>query len=260
MLTNLNVKSCIIISSNKETKMNEQDNYQSQASEPIVISHGSKHGKLKKVLRGFLLLLLIAGLGVLGYLYYLSSSQVSKLEAEKLSLSKSLDEKNKQLAGADGDSGAAAGSCKAGAEYQAEIGKFKVTLDSPRVVVRNLDAGFEGGPATQLEVASCLEDEKNVYDNPPTQEVTILANPNVSLADLKSGYESNAGGASSSSEEVTIDGVTANKHMYSGLFETAVIFFENDGISYQIELSDNTSEEGKAILEDVVSDWKFVSS
>lgn len=146
--------------------------------------------------------------------------------------------------------------CTGGSDYSADIGNFSIDLDSPRVIIRNLDAGFEGGPITSLETGTCIEGEDNVVDTPPTAEVKILAHPSSSSADLRASYEAGSG-ALTASGNVTIDGVAAQKYTLDGLFVSTAIYFDNAGIGYEITLSD-TNTVTQATLTDVISDWNFI--
>lgn len=206
-----------------------------------------------------LLVVLVFGLlGALAYLYSDRSNSTSNLETEVAQLKQAAID----VASATGIKDAipieeveVVTPCSEGSNYTASIGNFTATLDSPYVIIRNLDAGFEGGPITSLNVASCLVDETNVYDSPPQSEVSILAHPANSSTDLRTSYES-LNGSLTADGTVVIDGVTANKYVASGLFNTKVVYFDNAEIGYQIELSD-TNTTTNAILTDLITDWSF---
>jgi len=205
-----------------------------------------------------LVILILSLLGALAYLYSDRSSSISNLETEVDQLKQTA----RDMAGAVEVKDAAplkkvevVAPCSEGSSYTADIGKFTATLDGPYVIIRNLDAGFEGGPITSLKIASCLADEANVYDSPPQSEVSILAHPASSSADLRASYESSSGSLTADGT-IVIDGVTADKYVLSGLFETTVVYFDNAGIGYQIELSD-TNATTSAILTDLIADWSF---
>jgi len=145
--------------------------------------------------------------------------------------------------------------CTGGSTYSADIGHFTIALNSPRVIIRSLDAGFEGGPITSLEIGSCIVGEDNVVETPPTAKVTILAHPSSSSADLRASYEAQSGSLTVSTT-VTIDGVVAQKYTQDGLFLATAIYFDNAGVGYEITLSD-TNATTQAILTDLITDWVF---
>lgn len=214
------------------------------------------------------LVVLAAGAGVLGYLAHQQSDRASSLAADVTQLEETVATKDTRIAelldaNADAvpdddedDSSTPAHACDSGTTYTADIGEFEITLDSPYAIMRNLDAAFEGGPATSLNIVTCLDDETNVFDNQPQHEVSILANPSISAADLQSVYESNAGNSLNADGTITIDGVTADKYTLDGLFLTTVMFFDHGGIGYQIELA-STNDTTNAILTDLTDGWSF---
>src|SRR5690606_36294877 len=117
------------------------------------------------------LLLLAAGLLAMTYLYQQKATRVGELNREVTTLQQAVADKDAQLAELQGESGeetTAADACSAGANYTTDVGNFTLALDAPRIIIRNLDGAFEGGPATVLDIATCLEDEDNVYDLPAT--------------------------------------------------------------------------------------------
>lgn len=240
---------------------NHQRNYEMGMPPTDADEPKPKSGKSKRFLKGLFFLLVIGIISALGYLYYDSSSQLSSLEEKQAKLEDSLNKKNAELAQLkEGDSSSeSAGTCEGGASYEAEVGGFVATLDEPYVLVRNLDAGFEGGPATILEVASCIEGEANVFDKPPQREVTITANPNISVDDMKAARASNYGDPLST-EEMTVADVNAERLEYTGLFDSSVIYFEHNDTSFQIELSSSSSDEGNDIITDLTEDWEFAGS
>lgn len=198
---------------------------------------------------------------VLGYLLWdknaklsdanqaMANSQATEAQADKVEVADDTDEPVQSAQPAEPTGSA----CKLSSVYKAEVGKFTISLKAPYVIVRQIDGGFEGGPATRLEIAKCLNDEANVYDQFPSNEVSVLANPNATAAELKSRYESEI--ALIPDGNVTIDGVSANRYKANGLFTSLVIIFEHSGIGYQIDATEGA--EGNKILTDLISDWKF---
>ncbi len=240
-----------------------------------------KQNKTLSTANAALIVVALVVLGLFGYLYNDKSSQVDSLRSEVSTLKKdAVDLKN------IADSKEAAKSietvkpkvttpppketpqtpvvappvtapvpCSGSSTYTASIGKFKATLSSPYVIIRKLDAGFEGGPITNLNIATCLVGETNVYDFPPLSEVSILGHPASTSADLKSSFEATSGTLTADGT-VTVDGVTAHKYKLSGMLESTLVYFDKAGIGYQIELSD-TNATSSAILTDLISDWTF---
>lgn len=226
------------------------------AGQPVVPPAEPKKSVKKWLI--LLIVLLLVGLAALGFLYFRSTEDVSRQAGEISDLKAEIA----AIESADTGSEAPAAdpveaNCAGGSSYEAEIGKFSIDLDNPRVIIRELDAGFEGGPITRLAIGSCLVDENTVVDSYPTDEVTIIGHPRLSAAELRSNYESSLGGAGLTADgSVTIAGVAADKYTFSGLFDVTVIFFDNDGIGYQIELA-HTGDTTNAILDDVIDDWAF---
>lgn len=155
---------------------------------------------------------------------------------------------------ADG-SGSAAG-CGGGSVYTAAIGHFRVAVADPNVIIRQLDANFEGGPVTRLSVGQCIAGETNVVDAYPTKEVTILAHPSSNAAALRASFEAGWGSPLTAGGTQTVDGVTAQIYTGSGLFDTKLLYFDHGGIGYQIELPD-VNPASEAIADDVLADWSF---
>lgn len=147
-------------------------------------------------------------------------------------------------------------SCAGGSSYSADIGKFKLTLSDPNVIIRALDGDYEGGPVTRLIIGRCIEDETNVVDIYPTYEVNIRGYPASNSATLRSNFEAGWGSPLTAGPSVTIDGVTAQTYTGRGLHTTKLVYFDHNGIGYQIALTD-TNTTSEAILTDVISGWNF---
>lgn len=235
---------------------------QSTPTESTPKKNGLNFGSKKLWLFIVPLVLLAAGLLTTLYLYQQKAARSNELSEEVAMLQESVTLKDQALAELEGAEGAdgeqtepAGGDCDQGSSYTADVGNFTVTLDDPYVIIRDLDAAFEGGPATRLSIASCIDGETNVYDSPYQREVSILANPQSSADNLKSSYESN-NGTLTSEGTVDVDGITANKYSFQGLFEVNVLFFERNGIGYQIEAR-GAPDEFNPLLTDITSDWQF---
>lgn len=214
----------------------------------------NKKGAGKKM-RIFLTLagvVLIIACGAGGWFYYEAWRTVRDQKVKIAELEKRI----KELGDTPVGSSVASAECDGGSNYAADIGNFEVTLSDPNVIIRHLDGNFEGGPVTQLSIGRCLDDETNVVAQYPTTEVKILAHPTSNAATLRTNFEAQWGSPLTAAGTVTVDGVTAQIYTGSGLFTTKLLYFDNAGIGYQIELVD-TNATSEAILSDVISDWAF---
>lgn len=212
----------------------------------------SKKGRILYILLVVILIGLLAG----GGWFYYDATQTIQDQKDKIS---DLEGRLRDLGveAVDGDDETAdAASCAGGSSYSADIGKFELTLSDPNVIIRQLDGDFEGGPITQLSIGRCIEGETNVVDEYPTYEVKITGHPSSDSATLRSNFEASFGSPLTAGPSVTIDGVTAQTYTGSGLFATKLVYFDHNGIGYQIELTD-TNTTSEAILTDVISDWNF---
>lgn len=232
------------------------DNNTSKA-EQLAAPDKKRNGK-NKILFAAVAALLIAAFTAGGWLYYNSNQTVRDQKVLIGSLQKRLKDLGVDIPAipgieeAEGDGAA----CEGGSAYAAEIGKFTVTLSSPQVVIRNLDAGFEGGPITDLTIGRCVADETNVVDAYLLNKVNILGHPALDSATLRANFEAQWGSPLTLGAPVTIDGVAAQTYTGDGLFTTKLVYFDHAGIGYQIELPD-TNATSEAILTDVLSDWSF---
>ena len=235
---------------------------------------GSKYNKApasdakKSTLNAGMLLVILLAVSVtafLGILYYNSTNEVSDQKRSVSALQGQLDKllKKPRLEDApvsppvrDGSEVSVVPSCNGGSSYSASVGKFDITLSDPNVVVRKLDGGFEGGPITQVSVGQCASGENNVVDLTLTGEITILAHPASTSADLRSSYEGQNGVTLTAGSTMTIDGVSAQIYTNSGLFDQKFLYFDNNSIGYQIEVMDDSTSTA-AVLTDITSDWSF---
>jgi hypothetical protein len=199
--------------------------------------------------------LVVAIIGVLVWLYLDSKSQLSAKDETIAALEAAAADTTPPAVTTDPASPAPA-ACAGGADYSADVGNFRVQLDSPRRIVRALDGNFEGGPITQLELGRCVSDATGVVDTYPTNAVNILAHPSSTAAELRTAYESQTGTALTPDGSVTIAGVTAQRYSADGLFATKLIYFDHTGIGYQIEITD-TNTSSTATLTDATADWTF---
>lgn len=199
--------------------------------------------------------LLVAAFAALGWLYYGSTQKVADQKALIGRLQKQLKDLGIEIPGIP-DAGGDSAACEGGSDYSADIGKFAVTVSSPRVVIRNLDAGFEGGPVTDLTIGQCVTEETNVVDAYLLSKVNILGHPAADSATLRANFEAQWGSPLTLGAPITIDGVAAQTYTGDGLFTTKLVYFDHAGIGYQIELPD-TNTTSEAILTDVITDWSF---
>lgn len=248
-----------------ESPKPEGDAAQSDAQQtPKKSGFTSKLGNKKLWITVLLIALLTAGLGWGGYQYQQKANRADELGQQVETLEQTVADRDTQLAelqaAPEGEAQEAepADPCATGSSYTADVGNFTITLDDPYVIIRDLDAGFEGGPATRLALASCIDGETNVFDSPYQRDVNILANPQISATDLRSSYESQ-NGTLTADGTVDVDGVTADKYTQDALFPTTLIFFDRAGIGYQIEAS-GTPDNFNPLLNDLTGDWEFTGS
>lgn len=140
--------------------------------------------------------------------------------------------------------------------YEAEVGQFRLTLSEPYVVIERLDAGFEGGPATVLDIGRIQD---GYVSTDPAQAFNIFARPEAG-ATLE---DNSAVGALAGNELVTrqpdtqFSGVQARLYQEDGLFRINYLIFVNDGIVYRITwLAD--SEDQTEIYSAVESAFSFL--
>jgi hypothetical protein len=217
-----------------------------------------KPKKSKNKLKPLIVLLLFLLIGGSAYGAYLVKNKNDQLKTknEKIALLETAPLIEEKYTDADeAGENSSKGECTGGSTYAAEVGKFKITVDSPRVIIRSIDGGYEGGPLTALEIGNCMEGESLVIDSYLVNKVTIMARPVTDANELKNSYESQAGELTEESS-VPIAGTTATGYIAPGIGETKVLFFNKDGIGYQIELNENDAL-ANATLNDIVNEWEF---
>lgn len=197
---------------------------------------------------------LVVALATVGWLYYDANQKIT----EQKNVISTLEAQIRELEGlpAGGEAGGVAASCAGGSIYAADIGNFEVTVSSPNIIIRDLDANFEGGPITDLAIGRCVTGETNVVDDYLLDQVNILAHPAATAAELRANFEAEWGSPLTAGVPVTIDGVAAQTYTGAGLFDTKLVYFDHNGIGYQIELP-GTSTTAEATLTDVIADWSF---
>lgn len=216
-----------------------------------------KRSKKTRILCAALVVLLVGGLAALGWLYYDAARTVRSQKVSINNLQKRLKDLGVVVGPVDvADADEAAAACSGGSAYTADVGNFGLTLSNPNVIVRNLDANFEGGPITDLTIGRCIASETNVVDAYPTYKVNILGHPASNSATLRANFEAQWGSPLTPDAPLTIDGVAAQTYTGSGLFTTKLVYFDHGGIGYQIELPD-VNPTSEAMLSDALSDWSF---
>jgi hypothetical protein len=153
--------------------MNNDNQPPTQPVQQLAVSQNEaikqpKKSNKTKVFVWIIILVLLAGNIALGYLYYTQSKEVTDLQ-KQLESAKQVKEEPVTDANATN---------AAKTSYTATVGKFSLSLPDNLVIIKKLDGGFEGGPATILQVTQVLDKEKGVVgsDN-PFSEVKITAIP-----------------------------------------------------------------------------------
>lgn len=138
--------------------------------------------------------------------------------------------------------------------YQAEIGKFKLEIDSKYAVIENLDGNFEGGPATELEIGNSSPTTPNVVVSSPVP-FTIFAKPEAgaTLSDNFKISQLEENPLASREEDVTFADTPARVYNVEGLFTMTHIVFVKNGVLYEI-----VSVKGDERLNDVKAGFSFV--
>lgn len=143
--------------------------------------------------------------------------------------------------------------------YQAEVGKFKLDLSSKYVVIERLDGGFEGGPATSVEVGETSTNTPNIVVTNPAQGFTIFARPEsgATLADNDTVLALEDNEIATREDDTTFADTTARVYRIDGLFSTQHIVFVKSGIVYEItKIKEDTNQD--AMLEAVEAGFSFV--
>jgi len=145
------------------------------------------------------------------------------------------------------------------AVYQATVGKFKLDLPLTYAVVEKLDSGFEGGPATSVEIGLVDSDTPGVVTTNPAQAFTIFARPEDG-ATLASNTRTAALDDNELAErqaDTTFAETPARVYQASGLFTTRHIVLVKSGVVYEITLLHDNAPQ-TAIFEAVKAGWSFV--
>jgi hypothetical protein len=225
---------------------------ESSFAPPVIASKKHSRKNLFYIL-GLVVLLTVAGL--LAYLWYSEKDRADQLDQQVGSL---VEQKRASSETEDKTE------APASASYKAEVGKFTLTLADKYYIIVEHDGGFEGGPITQLKVATKGDKGTQTLTAPSHQSVTISAVPIG-----ESPYEDRVAAGLSEFEEsersqltaVKVDGANAEVWRLSGLFNDKKLFFEKNGVFYTITAGNAGSDEGpaQAVLTDVLKGFKFDS-
>lgn len=226
----------------------------SNLSQPVQpVAPKSKKSKKIHVLYVIIIILCAGAAAAAGWLYYDTQRVLRDQQIRIDELQRQLDD----LGGGGGETEEGIGAtCGGGSAYSAAIGKFAIALSNPNVIIRTLDGNFEGGPITDLTIGQCVDGATNVVNTYPTHQVKILGHPSSNAETLRTNFEAQWGSPLTAGADVTIDGVTVHTYTGTGLFNTKLVYFDHNGVGFQLELTD-ANETTEAILTDVISDWSF---
>lgn len=143
--------------------------------------------------------------------------------------------------------------------YEAEVGKFALDLASTYAVVENLDANFEGGPATSVQIGQVAADTPGVVTTNPGQAFTIFARPEAG-ATLASNSRVDAledNELATQQADTTFADTPARVYQEDGLFVVRHIVFVKNDIVYTISLLSEDATQ-TAMLKAVDTGFSFV--
>lgn len=208
-----------------------------------------KKSPTKKILIGILVVALIGACGYLGYAYLQEKDNAKNLQ-QQIDISQSLVEQPQESEPIDNSASQSV--------YTAEVGKFTLSLEAPYAIIKRLDGGFEGGPATKLDIGTILEGSEGVIGS-SIAPTAVYASPSqdTTLEDFISsrndGFEN-----VTELESIKVDGVTAKVYRLSGLFDINRVYFENDSIIYEFEaIAPESANELAKELQAVIAGFKF---
>lgn len=230
----------------------------STQTSPIQVIPGSakpSNGKGKKLFISLLALILLAGASFLAYLWSQEKSKNSNLNSQISGLNNQINSLKNDLENSKKSQDAKKPEDTSQTTYKAEVGKFSLSLPSDYVIIKNLDAGFEGGPATILTIGKKTS-LNGVVDSLVGDEAKLEANPNFqSFEDFVTNKNSDFEGGVKNQPNVSVDGVSARSFKLSGLIDMKALAFEKNKISYYIRVVD--SAEGQKTLDAIVAGFKF---
>lgn len=218
-------------------------------------------GRKKKIFLSLCSLILVAGLGISVFLLKEERQRTNQFSDQAYGLlqEKARNEADLKAAAEDPELSKIDGSQTV---YKAEVGKFSLTLPGNYYVIEELDGAFEGGPATQINVATAAEN--GIISNPVTANLSITAGPSDFLKkefdkyikDKLDGYPSYKKAGS-----IKVDGQDAQVYEIDNLITQKSIFFQSKDkkIDYEISLVDGSDNfaQTKTLLEDTLKGFKF---
>lgn len=201
-----------------------------------------------------LVLLLFGALGGLGYLYYQQKTDNDTLLLENANLKGATTASVPTAAGSDGDALAA------DTKYIAKVGKFQLSLDRKYTVIRQLDGEFEGGPATQLEIATTLteKDQYNVVAAPILDKIIVFAKPLTESESFDQFVKSDIADRSvTKDKDMTVGGVAAQAYRVDGSSIGKTVYFTSKGIAYRVSTDNIEGTNVQKAFQDVIGGLKF---
>ena len=226
----------------------------SQHQQPYVVHFGRTRGKTIAIWT--LVVLLAAGAGVAGFLFYDERQKTQDLQRQIVQLQQTeiapegsptvlpQEELTEETSGA---------------EYTATVGDFALQLPAGYVIVRAVDGGYEGGPTAALEVGRQSSSGKNVIDagNPLLQtKLNVTAKAGASFEQLVQRVLDGSPDFAAQ-PDVQVSGVTARVYDAEGLVNTRYIFFEKNDYFYAIEAVNVEQESVAEALQLVISGFSF---
>lgn len=142
--------------------------------------------------------------------------------------------------------------------YQAEIGKFKLELPAKYAVVEKLDGGFEGGPATSVEIGETSANTPNVVVTKPGGDFKIFARP-LAMGETVAAYSQqyDDDDTKERQDDEQFANQTARVYVGGALFSFRHVIFVNEGNIYEITLLEEDSSHN-AMLAAVKAGFSFV--
>lgn len=201
-------------------------------------------GNMKKyVLTTFLLVLVLAavGLGV----WYWQQQTINEQNARVKDLENKVETLNSEK---EKPTNTSEDQEEKQTEYQAEVGKFTLTLPNKYKVIQQNDGGGEGGPSTHVLIAE-ETDTPGVFESSIWDKITISGIP---MQATNTSFESRVKNKLSNShvieeKKTTIDGVQADVYLVGGLGTMKKIYFANNDIFYEIDMRANTDTANKRL-------------
>lgn len=139
--------------------------------------------------------------------------------------------------------------------YDAEVGKYTLSLDSHYYILREQDGGGEGGPLTRISVGKKHDTGVAVIDASVHQKVSFTAYPIENRGSFRDQvrnelFEDNY--KQLDSVPIPGAGLTAEVYEIYGIGDARAYFFEKAGIFYAIEAV-TWMPETQEVVEDVIA-------